>query len=156
VGGLLPGSCIPPLPLQEVRDLARYRGKTVQARAFEVRRPGTSRDSAGRMLGSAASGITGTGPTAMIEALVDGERRGAVLADRAGAGPAPRGSWRTCRWRGKAGFTGHRALMGRLILDRVVRCPPPASLLSSDTLNRTRPRRESLAWSPHAARCRGW
>jgi transposase len=84
VGGLLPGSCIPPLPLQEVRDLARYRGKTVQAGAFEVRRPGTSRDSAGRMLGSAASGITGTGPTAMIEALVDGERRGAVLADRAG------------------------------------------------------------------------
>ena len=36
--GLLSGSCIPAPDLREVRDLARYRMKTVQARASEIQR----------------------------------------------------------------------------------------------------------------------
>src|SRR5712671_5107686 len=81
--GLLRGSCIPPAELREVRDLTRYRMKTVQARTPEIQRLGKALESAGIKLGSVASSITGTSSTAMIEALIDGERRGTVLADLA-------------------------------------------------------------------------
>src|SRR6202040_2779225 len=81
--GLLSGSCIPAPELKEVRDLTRYRIKTVQARTSEIQRLGKSLESAGIKLGSVASEITGVSATAMIEALIDGERRGAVLADLA-------------------------------------------------------------------------
>ena len=86
--GLLRGSYIPPAQLKEVRDLTRYRIKTVQARTSEVQRLGKALESAGIKLGSVASEITGVSATAMI----DGERRGQVLADLARAGCAARGS----------------------------------------------------------------
>src|SRR5712672_2559892 len=81
--GLLRGSCIPAPELKEVRDLTRYRIKTVQARTSEIQRLGKSLESAGIKLASVASEITGVSATAMIEALSDGERRGTVLADLA-------------------------------------------------------------------------
>ena len=65
-----------------MRDLTRYRIKTVQAR-WENQRLGKALESAGNKLGSVASSITGASATAMIEALVNGERRGGVLADLA-------------------------------------------------------------------------
>jgi transposase len=87
--GLLQGSCIPPPELKEVRDLTRLRTKKVQARTSGIQRLGKALESAGIKLGSVASDITGKGPAAMIEALIDGERRGAVMADLA-IGRAPR------------------------------------------------------------------
>ena len=117
--GLLRGSYIPPAQLKEVRDLTRYRMKTVQARTSEIQRLGKALESAGIKLGSVASEITGASATAMIDALIDGERRGAVLADLA------RGRMRTA---GKiadlsmalAGrFTDHHALLCRLHRDRI-------------------------------------
>jgi len=117
--GLLHGSYIPPAQLKEVRDLTRYRMKTVQARTSEIQRLGKALESAGIKLGSVASEITGASATAMIDALIDGERRGAVLADLA------RGRMRTA---GKiadlsmalAGrFTDHHALLCRLHRDRI-------------------------------------
>ena len=42
----------------------------------------------------------------MIEALIDGERRGGVLADLAKGRMRPPGSWPTCRWRWPAGSPG--------------------------------------------------
>ena len=95
------GSYIPPPELKEVRDLTRLRTKKVQARTSDIQRLGKTLESAGIKLGSVASDITGKGPTAMIEALIDGERRGAVMADLA-IGRA-RARWRTCPWRWKAG-----------------------------------------------------
>src|SRR5260370_22298604 len=74
---------MPPAELKEVRDLTRYRMKTVQARTSEIQRLGKALESAGIKLGSVASSITGTSSTAMIEALIDGERRRGVLADLA-------------------------------------------------------------------------
>jgi transposase len=50
---------------------------------LHVQRLGKTLDSAGTKLGSVASDITGKGPAAMIEALIDDERRGAVMADLA-------------------------------------------------------------------------
>jgi transposase len=97
--GLLRGSYIAPPELKEVRDLTRYRMKTVQARTSEIQRLAEALESAGIKLGSVASDITGVSATAMIESLIDGERRGQVLADLARAGCAPPASWPTCPWR---------------------------------------------------------
>src|SRR3984893_18623137 len=81
--GLLRGSYLPAPELKEVRDLTRYRMKTVQARTSEIQRLGKALESAGIKLGPVVREITGKSATAMIEALIDGERRGQVLADLA-------------------------------------------------------------------------
>jgi transposase len=117
--GLLRGSYIPAAEQKEVRDLTRYRMKTVQARTSEIQRLGKALESAGIKLGSVVSEITGASATAMIDALIDGERRGPVLAELA--------HWRM-RAAGKTAdlamalagrFTEHHALMCRLHRDRI-------------------------------------
>src|SRR6201984_2154195 len=54
--GLLRGSYIPPAELKEVRDLTRYRIKTVQARTSEIQRLGKALESAGIKLGARLQG----------------------------------------------------------------------------------------------------
>ena len=117
--GLLRGSYIPPAELKEVRDLTRYRMKTVQARTSEIQRLGKALESAGIKLGSVASSITGTGSTAMIEALIDGERRGGVLADLAIGRMRTAGKLADLSMALAGRFTGHHALLCRLHLDRI-------------------------------------
>jgi transposase len=120
--GLLQGSYIPPRELREARDLVRYRVKTVQARASEVQRLQKALESAGIKLGSVASDITGQGPTAMIEALIDGERRGEVMADlaRGRARTAAKMAGLSMALEGR--FTDHHAAMCRLHLNRIRAC----------------------------------
>jgi transposase len=117
--GLLRGSYIPAPELKEVRDLTRYRIKTVQARTSEIQRLGKSLESAGIKLGSVASEITGVSATAMIEALIDGERRGAVLADLARGRMRTAGKLADLSMALAGRFTSHHALMCRLHLDRI-------------------------------------
>ena len=117
--GLLRGSYIPPAELKEVRDLTRYRMKTVQARTSEIQRLGKSLESAGIKLGSVASDITGKSATAMIEALIDGERRGGVLADLAIGRMRTAGKLTDLSMALAGRFTEHHALMCRLNLDRI-------------------------------------
>ena len=117
--GLLRGSYIPPAELREVRDLTRYRIKTVQARTSEIQRLGKSLESAGIKLGSVASEITGKSAMAMIEALIDGERRGGVLADLAMGRMRTAGKLADLSQALAGRFTGHHALMCRLHLDRI-------------------------------------
>jgi len=117
--GLLRGSYIPPAELKEVRDLTRYRIKTVQARTSEIQRLGKALESAGIKLGSVASSITGTASTAMIEALIDGERRGAVLADLAIGRMRTAGKLADLSMALAGRFTDHHALLCRLHLDRI-------------------------------------
>ena len=117
--GLLRGSYIPPAELKEVRDLTRYRMKTVQARTSEIQRLGKALESAGIKLGSVASSITGTASTAMIEALIDGERRGGVLADLAIGRMRTAGKLTDLSMALAGRFTEHHALLCRLHLDRI-------------------------------------
>ena len=117
--GLLRGSYIPPAELKEVRDLTRYRMKTVQARTSEIQRLGKALESAGIKLGSVASSITGTASTAMIEALIDGERRGAVLADLAIGRMRTAGKLTDLSMALAGRFTEHHGLLCRLHLDRI-------------------------------------
>ena len=117
--GLLHGSYIPPAELREVRDLTRYRMKTVQARTSEIQRLGKALESAGIKLGSVASSITGTSATAMIEALIDGERRGQVLADLAMGRMRTAGKLADLSMALTGRFTEHHALLCRLHQDRI-------------------------------------
>jgi transposase len=117
--GLLRGSYIPPAELKEVRDLVRYRIKTVQARTSEIQRLAKALESAGIKLGSVASDITGKSATAMIESLIDGERRGPVLADLAKGRMRAAGKRADLSMALAGRFTGHHALLCRLHRDRI-------------------------------------
>jgi transposase len=81
--GLLRGSFIPPATVKAVRDVIRYRKKIAQQRVAEIARLGDVLQDAGIKLDSVASSVATKSGRAMIEALIDGERRGPVLADLA-------------------------------------------------------------------------
>ena len=111
--------CRRPAELREVRDLTRYRMKTVQARTSEIQRLGKALESAGIKLGSVASDITGKSATAMIDSLIDGERRGAVLADLAIGRMRTAGKLADLSMALTGRFTEHHALLCRLHRDRI-------------------------------------
>ncbi len=117
--GLLRGSYIPAAELKELRDLTRYRVKTVQARTSEIQRLGKALESGGIKIGSVVSDITGKSATAMIEALIDGERRGTVLADLAIGRMRTAGKLADLSMALAGRFTEHHAMLCRLHLDRL-------------------------------------
>jgi transposase len=93
--------------------------KTVQARTSEIQRLGKALESAGIKLGSVASEITGKSATAMTGALIDGERRGPVLADLAKGRMRTAGKIADLSMALAGRFTEHHALMCRLHRDRI-------------------------------------
>ena len=91
----------------------------MQARTSEIQRLSKALESAGIKLASVASDITGKGATAMIEALIDGERRGGVLADLAIGRMRAAGKLADLSQALAGRFTDHHALLCRLHLDRI-------------------------------------
>jgi Transposase len=110
--GLVRPSFVPPRPIQELRDLTRYRKTQIQERGREVQRLDKVLQDAGIKLSSVATDIIGVSGRAMPEALVPApmtvphrplraagrpdpgphrlpgrDHRGAVGADRAGDRP---------------------------------------------------------------------
>src|SRR5258708_34824766 len=81
--GLVRGSYIPAQRIAELRDLTRYRAKLVGSRTSEIQRLQKTLEDAGIKLDSLASDVMGASSRDMIKALIDGERRGAVLAELA-------------------------------------------------------------------------
>lgn len=73
--GLLRGSFIPEPQIKAVRDITRYRKKVVGARTSEIQRLGSVLQDAGIKLDSVAYSIAAMSGRAMIDALIDGERR---------------------------------------------------------------------------------
>ena len=117
--GLLRGSYIPPQALKDLRDLTRYRVKTVQGRASEIQRLAKALESAGIKLDSVVSDLTGKSAGLMIEALIDGERRGQVLADLAIGRMRTAGKLADLSQALAGRFTDHHAVLCRLHLDRI-------------------------------------
>ena len=113
--GLLAGSFIPPAEIKAARDVIRYRAKIVQSRTSEIQRLGNVLQDAGIKLDSVASSITTKSGRAMIEALIDGERRGQVLAQLAMGRMRPKIPDLAMALEGR--FEEHHALMCRLHLD---------------------------------------
>jgi transposase len=81
--GLLRGSFVPTAEVARARDYTRYRAKLVGARTSETQRLHKTLEDAGIKLDSVASDVLGVSGRAMVEALIDGERRGEVLAELA-------------------------------------------------------------------------
>ena len=115
--GLLAGSFIPPAEIKAARDVIRYRAKVAQQRVSEIARLGNVLQDAGIKIDSVASSIATKSGRAMIEALIDGERRGPVLAELA------RGKMRAkipdLAMALEGRFGDHHALMCRLHLDHI-------------------------------------
>ena len=115
--GLLRGSFIPPKEIAAIRELTRYRKKTIQARTRELQRLSKVLEDAGIKIDSVASSITTLSARDMIEALIAGERDPRVLADLA------RGTMRnkipdlTMACAGR--FGDHHALLARMHLDHI-------------------------------------
>ena len=81
--GLVRGSFVPPAPIRELRDLTRARTAMTRERGREIQRLEKLLEDAGIKLSSVASDITCVSGRLMLQALIDGQRDPAVLADLA-------------------------------------------------------------------------
>jgi transposase len=81
--GLIAASFVPPRPIRELRDLARYRKKLVGELAAEKNRVQRVLEDANIKLGSVATDIFGVSGRAMLQALAAGETDSATLAGHA-------------------------------------------------------------------------
>jgi transposase len=115
--GLLAGSFIPPAQIKAVRDVVRYRRKIVAERVSETQRLGGVLQDAGIKLDSVASSIDTVSGMAMIRGLIDGERRGQVLADLARGVMRAKIADLSQALEGR--FDDHHALMCQLHLDHI-------------------------------------
>jgi transposase len=115
--GLVAGSFIPPAEVKAVRDLVRYRAKIAQQRVSEISRLGGVLQDAGIKIDSVASSIATKSGRAMIEALIDGERRGQVLADLALGRMRSKIADLSMALEGR--FGDHHAMLCRLHLDHI-------------------------------------
>jgi transposase len=115
--GLLAGSFIPPADVKAARDVIRYRAKIAQQRVSEIARLANVLQDAGIKLDSVASSIATKSGRLMIEALIDGERRGAVLADLAIGRMRPKIPDLSMALEGR--FEEHHAMLCRLHLDHL-------------------------------------
>ena len=115
--GLLAGSFIPPAEIKAARDVFRYRTKVAQQRVSEIARLGNVLQDAGIKIDSVASSIATKSGRAMIEALIDGERRGLVLAQLAKGKMRSKIPDLSMALEGR--FGDHHALMCRLHLDHL-------------------------------------
>ena len=115
--GLLAGSFIPPAEIKAARDVLRYRTKVAQQRVSEIARLGNVLQDAGIKIDSVACSIATQSGRAMIEALIDGERRGTVLAQLAKGRMRAKIADLSMALEGR--FGDHHALMCRLHLDHI-------------------------------------
>jgi transposase len=115
--GLLAGSFIPPAEVKAARDVIRYRAKIAQQRVSEISRLGNVLQDAGIKLDSVAWSVSTKSGRLMIEALIDGERRGAVLADLAIGRMRSKIADLSMALEGR--FGDHHAMLCRLHLDHL-------------------------------------
>lgn len=116
--GMLRPSFVPPEPIRDLRDLTRGRKHAVGDQVRVVQRLEKFLESTGLKLSSVVSDITGVSATAMLRALVAGERDPERLASMA------RGRMKSKHaelvealrvWR----FTDHAAFMVETLLDQI-------------------------------------
>ncbi|MDQ3887264.1 MAG: IS110 family transposase [Actinomycetota bacterium] len=81
--GLLRGSFIPPSEIAAIREWTRCRTKLIEQRISELQRLAKVLEDGGIKIDSVASALTTLSARDMIEALINGERDPAVLADLA-------------------------------------------------------------------------
>src|SRR5680860_239427 len=117
--GLVRGSFVPPEPIRQLRDLTRTRTAITRERGREIQRLEKLLEDAGIKLSSVASEITGVSGRAMLEALIDGQRDPAVLADMAKRRLRAKIPALTEALTGR--FSEHHAFLARVHLDLIDR-----------------------------------
>ena len=117
--GLLRASFVPPQPVRELRDLTRTRTSIIRERSREILRLEKLLEDAGIKLSSVASDITGVSSRAMLQALVDGQRDPATLAELAHRRMRAKIPALTEALTGR--FTDHHAFLTRTHLDLIDR-----------------------------------
>ena len=115
--GLVKASFVPPAPVRELRDLTHTRTVITRERPREVQRLEKLLEDTGIKLSSVASDITGASGRAMLEALIDGQRDPAVLAELAHGRMRQKIPALTEALTGR--FSTHHAFMTRLFLDSI-------------------------------------
>ena len=115
--GLVRGSFVPPEPIRQLRDLTRARTMITRDRAREIQRLEKLLEDAGIKLSSVASDISGVSGRLMLEALIDGERDPAVLADLAKRRLRSKIPELTEALTGR--FRAHHAFLARVHLDLI-------------------------------------
>jgi transposase len=108
---------VPPPAIRKLRDLTRYRKRLIQTRADECQRIQKTLEDAGIKLASVATDILGVSGTAMLKALVAGERDPEVLAELAQR--RMRAKIPELRQALRGRFSEHHALLIRISLDLV-------------------------------------
>ena len=81
--GLVRASFVPPEPVRRLRDLTRTRTMFIRQRASEIQRVEKLLEDTGIKLSSVATDLTGVSSRAMLQALIEGERDPAELANLA-------------------------------------------------------------------------
>ncbi len=115
--GLVRGSFVPPEPIRQLRDLTRTRTTMTRERAKEIQRLEKLLEDAGIKLSSVASDISGVSGRLMLEALINGERDAAVLAELAKRRLRSKIPALTEALTGR--FGAHHAFLARLHLDLI-------------------------------------
>ena len=113
--GLIAPSFVPPRPLRILRDLMRFRRSLIEARTNCRNRILKVLESANIKLASVASDVFGVSGTAMLEALVEGSRTPAEIANLA------RGRLRTKLVRLELALHGSLNDDHRFMLDQLLR-----------------------------------
>jgi transposase len=108
---------LPEPKIKAMRDVVRYRKKLVGSRTSELQRLGAVLQDAGIKLDSVASSIGTVSGRAMIEALIDGERRPTVLVDLALGRMRSKIADLTLALEGR--FDAHHAVMCQLQLEHI-------------------------------------
>jgi transposase len=115
--GLVRASFVPPEPIRQLRDLTRTRSSIVRERGREIQRLEKLLEDAGIKLSSVATDINGVSGRAMLEAMVEGERDPAALADLAQRRLRLKIPELTEAMQGR--FNEHHAFLVRLHLDLI-------------------------------------
>jgi transposase len=115
--GLVRGSFVPPAPIRELRDLTRARTMMTRERGREIQRLEKLLEDAGIKLSSVASDITGVSGRLMLQALIEGQRDPAVLAELAKRRLRAKIPELTEALTGR--FSDHHAFLARLYLDAI-------------------------------------
>src|SRR5664279_5353887 len=113
--GLVRGSFVPPEPIRQLRDLTRTRTAITRERGREVQRLEKLLEDSGIKLSSVASEIMGVSGRAMLEALIDGQRDPAQLAELAKRRLRSKIPALTEALTGR--FNAHHAFLARVHLD---------------------------------------
>ena len=115
--GMIRASFVPPPPIRELRELTRYRKTQTDVRAAEIQRLEKVLQDAGVKLTSVASKVLTQSGRLMVEALIDGQRDPAELAQLAKGKLRPKIPALTEALAGH--FGAHHAVVARQILAHI-------------------------------------